>query len=233
MLSTPRVVAVLVGAPQHRPAEPELGPLGRAWTTAIFKQPVDGPVAILPSGLTGDRPADLERHGGPQRALLAYSACHYQQWNDELGWSGLGPGAFGENLLVTGCHEDSVCIGDLLRLGEAELRVTQPRQPGWKLARRWGSIGLPKRMAAARRTGWYLAVARPGWIEPGMPLKLCERPCPEWTISVALAVLYDPNSHRGQAQPLFDCRFLGAAWKAKLAVRHRHIVARAPELEPP
>lgn len=214
---------MLAGLPAEQPAEPGLGALGRPWTTAIFKQPVEGPVAAAPDGLAGDRPADLERHGGPERALLAYPVDHYDFWRRELGRDDLSPGAFGENLALAGCDERSACIGDLLRIGGAQLRITQPRQPGWKIARRWRDIGLPKRMAAARRTGWYLRVECPGEIAAGASVELLSRPCPEWPVELALAVLYDPLPHRNLARPLYECAYLGSAWRAKLAVRHREL----------
>lgn len=221
--SLPRVETVFAGLPRRHPAEPDLGLLGREWDTAMFKRPVTGVVRIGVDGVEGDRQADRERHGGPQRALLVYPADHYRWWLDQ-GLAGVGPGAFGENLAVLGQDETEVCVGDLFRVGSAVLRATQPRQPGWKLARRWRAIGLPKRMAAARRTGWYLAVVEPGQLEAGDPLELLDRPCPEWTVERCLDVLYDRDRHRHLARGLYGCPWLGAAWRAKLAVRHRELV---------
>jgi len=217
--SLPCVEAVLAGLPRRHPAEPFLGLLGREWDTAMFKSPVVGPVGVGAGGLEGDRQADTERHGGLERALLVHPVDHYRWWRNE-GLDGVGPGAFGENLAVVGQEETGVCVGDLFRIGTVVVRVTQPRQPGWKLARRWRAIGLPKRMAAARRTGWYLAVVEPGALEAGDGLELLDRPSPGWTIERCLDVLYDRDRHRHLARDLFECPWLGAAWRAKLVVRH-------------
>ena len=50
---------------------------GRVITTAIFKEPVAGRVAVRALNLDGDRQADLTVHGGREKAVYAYPAEHY------------------------------------------------------------------------------------------------------------------------------------------------------------
>ena len=73
-------------------------------------------------------------HGGPDKAVCVYSADHYADWRIELGLPEMHFGAFGENFTIGGLAEDDVCIGDIWRVGEATVQVSQPRQPCWKLA---------------------------------------------------------------------------------------------------
>src|SRR5687768_12586875 len=53
---------------------------GQPVLTGIFKQPVDGPVAVRPLGLEGDEQADLSVHGGLPKAVYAYPVEHYPFW---------------------------------------------------------------------------------------------------------------------------------------------------------
>lgn len=142
----PTLVSIQVGKPEHR--EPVEGDTStKPWTTAFYKQPVDGPVQVAGAGLEGDGQADLRHHGGPDKAVCVYSAEHFAYWRDDLGFGEeFGGGAFGENFTVAGLDESSVCIGDVWRIGNVELQVTQPRQPCWKLARRWRLKDLTARV---------------------------------------------------------------------------------------
>ena len=88
-------------------------------TSAIWKEPVTGPVWLDTNGLHGDRVADTKHHGGPWRAVLMYSADHYPRWRREWNRRELGPGGFGENLSVRGLQESITCLGDRFEVGEA------------------------------------------------------------------------------------------------------------------
>ena len=51
------------------------------WTTAFWKSPVDGSVEINGlQGVVGDEQADRIHHGGPDKAILLYSADHFPAW---------------------------------------------------------------------------------------------------------------------------------------------------------
>jgi MOSC domain-containing protein YiiM len=144
-------------------------------TTGIFKEPVDGPVRVGGLNLDGDRQADLTVHGGADKAVYLYLAEHYPYWQEELGRT-LSWGAFGENLTVAGAPpEDEVCIGDRLRVGTAELVVTQPRLPCFKLGLRFGDPHMVGRFLDAGRSGYYLRVAKEGEVAAGDEIELLER----------------------------------------------------------
>jgi len=148
---------------------------GRNTTTAIYKQPVGGRVALRKLNLDGDRQADLTVHGGEHKAVYCYPLVHYDYWRSELPGQELPMGVFGENFTPDGLLEDSVHLGDRLSVGSAEVVVTQPRLPCYKLGVRFQSDDMVKRFFASRRTGFYLAVAREGEVGAGDEIKVIAR----------------------------------------------------------
>jgi MOSC domain-containing protein YiiM len=148
---------------------------GQLVTTGIFKQPVDGRVALKTLNFDGDRQADLNAHGGPQKAVYAYPSEHYAFWKQELARKDLPFGMFGENLTTEGLLESDLNIGDRLAIGSAELVVTQPRLPCYKLGIRFGSDEMVKRFFIARRSGIYFSVAREAEVAAGDQIKIVSR----------------------------------------------------------
>ncbi len=217
-----RVVSIQVGLPRTYDTGDTTGGGPSEWRTGFFKEPVAGPVWLRRDNLEGDGQADLQVHGGPDKAVLVYSADHYEAWRAELGVAEVPPGAFGENLTVTGCTEADVCIGDLWTLGKGRVQVSQPRGPCWKLARRWKHEDLPARVVETGRTGWYLRVIEEARVEPG-PFRLGERPWPEWTIARVNAVIYPAVRERDpeEERRLAACPLLADNWRRWLERRSR------------
>jgi len=135
--------------------------------TGIFKEPVQGPVILRTLNLDGDRQADLSVHGGVSKAVYAYASEHYEFWRRELPDMELPYGMFGENFTTEGLREDAVNIGDRFRAGTAELMVTEPRMPCYKLAIKFGRADIIKRFLQSRRTGFYFAVLKEGEVKAG------------------------------------------------------------------
>ena len=152
---------------------------GRAVTTGIFKEPVEGRVALRKLNLDGDRQADLTVHGGAFKAVYCYSLGHYEYWKKELPGRQLPMGMFGENFTIDGGKdeplEESVHLGDRFSIGTAEVVVTQPRLPCYKLGLRFGSDDMVKRFLASGRTGFYVAVVREGEVGVGDEIKVIGR----------------------------------------------------------
>ena len=134
----------------------------RIVTTGIYKDQVEGRIKLGRSNLEGDEQADLRVHGGWDKAVYVYPSEHYAFWRTELPGMHLPYGTFGENFTTEGLIENDVSIGDRYRVGSAELIVTQPRMPCFKLAIRFGRPDIVKRFLKSRRTGFYLAVEREG-----------------------------------------------------------------------
>ena len=148
---------------------------GRAVTTGIFKEPVRGRIALRGLNLDGDGQADLSVHGGEYKAVYCYQLSHYDYWKKELPGRELPVGIFGENFTVDGPLEDEIFLGDRYATGSAEVVVTQPRLPCYKLGIRFQSDDMVKRFFASRRTGFYLAVTREGEVGAGDEMRLISR----------------------------------------------------------
>ena len=185
----------------------------RAWQTAFFKTPVTGTVFIGPLGLAGDEQADRQNHGGLEKAVLAYSADHYPTWRSRLQLPEMPAGAFGENLTIAGLEEAGVCLGDRWQAAGVVLEVSQPRQPCWKMARRWQISDLPKQVIQNGQTGWYLRVLTAGELTAGTALALIARPFPAWTIARANRLFYHERQNVAELSELANVPSLSAAWR--------------------
>jgi MOSC domain-containing protein YiiM len=175
-----KLVSVNVGLPR------EVAWHDRIVSTGIFKQAVAGRVALRKLNLDGDRQADLKVHGGEHKAVYCYPVEHYAYWKKELAGRELPFGMFGENFTTEGLLEDFVHLGDRFAIGSAEVVVTQPRLPCYKLGIRFEADDMVKRFLASNRTGFYLAVTREGEVGTGDQIKLLSRernavPVPEIT----------------------------------------------------
>jgi MOSC domain-containing protein YiiM len=170
---TMKVVSVNTGLPR------EVSWHGRMVRTGIFKEPVKGRVALRKLNLDGDRQADLTVHGGEHKAVYCYSLAHYDYWKKELPGRELPMGMFGENFTLDGGEEElleeSVHLGDRFSVGTAEVAVTQPRLPCYKLGVRFGFDDMVKRFLASGRTGFYVAVVREGEVGAGDEMKVMAR----------------------------------------------------------
>jgi MOSC domain-containing protein YiiM len=211
---------------------------GNEWTTSFFKEPVSGPIWVGTTNLAGDGQADLRVHGGADKAINLYPFEHYANWRDELEIQELPTGAFGENLTTTGAVEADVCIGDIFEIGGstgALVQISQPRQPCWKLSRRWNIKDLAARVERTGRTGWYCRVLREGNIEPGTQLQLVVRPHPEWTVSLANEVMHQRQENFEVARRLAECPALSQSWKHSLSRRAltKTYMDTAPRLRDP
>ena len=164
-----KLISVSVGLPRQVTWH------GKDVTTGIFKQPVDGRIALRKLNLDGDRQADLSVHGGEDKAVYCYPIEHYEYWGQELPRRALPYGSFGENFITQGLLENEVHIGDQFSVGSAQVVATQPRLPCYKLGIKFESDEMVKRFLAAGRTGFYMSVAREGEVGPGDEIEVIAR----------------------------------------------------------
>ena len=139
---------------------------GRAVQTAIWKEPVDGRIAVRGVNVVGDGQADLRVHGGRDKAVYSYAVEDYAWWSDQVGRQ-LAPGTFGENLTTEGIDLSATPIGSRWRVGTALLEVSQPRFPCFKLGIRMGDAGFVKEFERAARFGAYLRILEEGEVGAG------------------------------------------------------------------
>jgi MOSC domain-containing protein YiiM len=191
---------------------------GRPVRSGIAKRPVETEtIEVGWLNLDGDGQADLEVHGGEDKAVYAYPCEHIATWADERGQE-LGPAAFGENLTVAGWLESDVCIGDLWAWGDAILEVCQPRWPCYKLGLYRGDQTILARLRTTGRTGWYLRVLQTGPAPVAGPITVAVRHPAGVTVSdVHEARLNGASAER--LDRLVDLEPLADEWKYDLRSR--------------
>lgn len=217
--TTGLIWSIQVGLPEQRRHDGPDDSVQKPWTTGIYKRTVAGPVRLHRHNLEGDGQADLVHHGGPDKAVCAYPSEHWFHWHGTLPPQQLIGGAFGENFTLQGLTEDDVCIGDIFTVGTAVVQISQPRQPCWKLARRWQHKDLALQVEQTGFTGWYFRVLQEGIVETNAPLRLMERPFAEWTITTANRIMHHERDNRTAAEHLSSCPVLSASWQQTLRQR--------------
>ena len=207
-----RIESIQVGKPKI---------LAPDWTSAIFKKQVDGPISLSKYNLDGDKQADLTVHGGLDKAINVYPIEHYQYWQARAPFSlrkrlqlpSPCNGSFGENFTVSGMLESEICIGDTFEIGEVILQVSQPRQPCWKLARKFNQVKLPFWVQKTSKTGWYFRVIQEGIVEAFNEIKLLERVNPAWSIEAANRLMYSTSRDKNQIRAILNCPELSTSWR--------------------
>jgi MOSC domain-containing protein YiiM len=176
--------------------------------SAIVKVPVPGRVLFHGVNADGDDQADRSVHGGVDRAVYAYAAEDYAWWEAELGRP-LVPGTFGENVTTSGIDVNAAVVGEHWAIGDAELEVSLPRVPCFKLAARMGDPQFVKTFGRALRPGPYLRIARAGSIGAGDRIDVVSRPSHGIRIVDVLTIyLFE----RERLRELLAAPELGAAW---------------------
>ncbi|MDQ7978987.1 MOSC domain-containing protein [Paraburkholderia sp. SARCC-3016] len=216
----------------------KVAPLGDSGKrSAIDKHPVTGRVRLDETGLDGDEQADSTHHGGVEKALHHYPFDHYATWRTEWrqrsnsvdsdvsataapGVARLASrGAFGENISTLGMNEANVCVGDVYRIGDAIVQLSQPRQPCWKLNLRFSRDDMSRRVQQTLRTGWYYRVLEAGEIGAGDRIERLARVHPQWTVERLLHVLYVDRDDRTALEQMANLDALTPSWRATAAKR--------------
>ena len=205
-----KVLSVSVGQPREVAAD------DRLVRTSIFKSPVTGRSPIRNNNLAGDQQSDLTVHGGRAKAVYAYPCEHYAFWRAQLPGVDLQTAHFGENLTIEGLLEEDVHLGDRLRIGSAELVVTQPRLPCYKLGIRFGDAHIVNRFLASRRTGFYLAVAKEGSVGAGDTIELLERHPAAISVPELLRMYLKEHTSPDRLREAVAIPALSDAWRSEL-----------------
>ena len=164
---------------------------------------------------------DRDNHGGRDKDVCVYSVEHHDHWSRDLGTL-VGPGAFGENLTVTESYESDVCIGDVFTIGQAEVEVSQPRQPCHKLSKKMGDLDFSARVIELGFTGYYVRVLREGVIARGDTITRIRRTTGCCTIDMANGAMYGKGSNRSALAELIDAPALSEAWRSTLGAREQN-----------
>jgi MOSC domain-containing protein YiiM len=184
---------------------------GKETRSGIFKSLVGHSVSVSELGVSGDEQADLVNHGGPDKAICVYNIDHYSHWEKVLGRS-LQHGAFGENFTVRRMTENDVHIGDVFQVGSAVVQISQPRQPCWKLAMKWGLEELPLLVTEEGATGFYFRVLQTGELKAGDVISLRAMHPTRISVAEANRVMHKDKEDIDGINRLLAVDVLSASW---------------------
>jgi len=191
-----------------------VAPLGPdAVPSAFVKTARQDAVAVTPLGLQGDEQADLDAHGGPEKAVYGYANAHYPAWAKLFPALTFTGGAMGENLTIAGLEEKDICVGDVHSIGSSLLQVCQPRQPCFKFALRHGNKLLPKAMVKNGFAGWYYRVLQTGFVKTGDAISLYDRPNPDFPFTRLIEIIYHGEVTKTELQHMSEMSGLASQWR--------------------
>jgi MOSC domain-containing protein YiiM len=198
------------------------GKVTRRWEgkapSAIGKAPVTGRHKIDELGFIADEQADLEHHGGHDKAIHHYATDHYADWMAEGEIpQGSKPSVFGENIASFGMTEKMLCIGDTLRLGTAVVQISQGRQPCWKVSEYTTNKKMAYLFQKTGRTGWYYRVLEPGFAGVGDKMSLIERTRPDWSVERVTLARLTRRVSEADAATLAVMPELAQGWRTAFA----------------
>ncbi|HEQ3528744.1 MOSC domain-containing protein [Bacillus thuringiensis serovar kyushuensis] len=191
---------------------------GKVIHTGINKKQVKEPVYLSFVKFNGDGQADLVHHGGVDKAVCVYTGDHYPYWEKELNQD-LVYGAFGENITVSGMREEDVCIGDMFELGEAIVQVTQPRQPCFKLAKKYNIPKLPLYFQETGYTGFYFRVLKEGWVSSVDTLKSLQSDPKGVSIAFANRIMHKEKQNIEGVKRILEVNALSSSWRKSFEKR--------------
>jgi ferredoxin-NADP reductase/MOSC domain-containing protein YiiM len=205
-----RLVSINVGLPR------DVAWRGEKVHTAVWKQPVEGRVAVRRLNVAGDGQGDLAGHGGEHRAVMVYQLEAYRYWEAQLGRNDFSFGQFGENFTVAGLPDNEVCIGDRYRIGSALFEVTQPRVTCYRVGIRMAEPAMAALLVSHHRPGFYFRVLEEGEVGAADEItKVADGP-ERITVANIDALLYLPNPSRDQLERSLRVPALSAGWQTSL-----------------
>ena len=186
---------------------------GKRIRTGIFKEPVSGQTMMRRLNLDGDGQGDPSVHGGVHKAVYVYPVEHYEYWKRELGRNDLTYGKFGENLTVEGLLEETVHIGDVFRIGEALVEVSQPRVPCFKLGIKMRDPQIVKPFLESKRVGFYVRVLEEGKVGAGDTIERTKVGEGQMTISEIVHLRHFDNTNAAAAERAANLPALTPSWR--------------------
>ncbi len=163
---------------------------GEQIQTGIYKTPTNQPIYLGKDDVKGDIISDRRVHGGEYKACYIFSAEQYPYWQNlypDLDWD---YGMLGENLTVSGLNEKHIHIGDIYKVGNALVQITQPREPCYKFGVKFGTQTVLKQFIEHGYPGTYLRVLEEGYVAKDDEFKLVEKAENSLTVHQFFNLLY-------------------------------------------
>lgn len=194
---------------------------GREKQTGIYKHPAEHPIYLMENGVDEDVVVEPKIHGGPTKACYLYSVNHYSFWQKiypKLDW---GLGMFGENLTVEDLDETKLYIGDVYEVGEAEIVITEPRQPCYKLGHKMGDQGMIQKFIDSTFCGSYVGVLEDGHVDNGDEFVLLEENPNKLSIADVFKMIYATDLDDKLKKKLQNETALPEKLKKELIKKHK------------
>jgi MOSC domain-containing protein YiiM len=189
--------------------------------SGIKKYPVSK-AYLTKTGFKEDSQADLLHHGGENKALFLFSALTYAKinsfFNNSFNMTNMA--YFGENLILSNISEKDICIGDILKIGQSKVQITQPRQPCWKLSANTNEKNMTNFIFNSGLTGWYAKVLEEGIICQNDDVILEKRVNPNLSIEKLNQLIINPMSDEKLTLEALKCEDLGKAFFESLSKRY-------------
>ena len=186
---------------------------GKRIKTGIFKEPVSGRTMMRRLNIDGDGQGDPTVHGGVDKAVYVYTIEHYEYWKRQLARDDFTHGQFGENLTVEGMLEDTVHIGDVFRIGEAVVEVSQPRVPCFKLGIKMGNPRIVKPFLDSTRVGFYVRVLEEGEVGAGDAIERISVGDGGMTVKEIVHLRHFDNANTTGAEKAANLSALTPSWR--------------------
>lgn len=190
--------------------------------SGIKKYPVSK-AYLTKTGFIDDFQADLAHHGGENKALFLFSQLTFQKINSYFNniFDMTNMAYFGENLILSDICEKDICIGDVLKIGETKVQITQPRQPCWKLSANTNQKEMTKFIFDSGFTGFYAKVLKEGEISQNDEVILEKRTNPNLTIEKLNQLIAFPISDESLVLEALNCKDLGKPFLESLAKKYK------------
>jgi MOSC domain-containing protein YiiM len=189
---------------------------GKEITTGIYKKPTDMPIYLGKTDVKGDTVSDRKVHGGEFKACYLFSADQYPYWQNlypHLEWT---YGMLGENLTIKGLDEHQLCIGDIYKLGNSLVQITQPREPCFKFAHKFGNNTVLQQFITHGFSGTYVRVLEEGDVTINDKFQLVEHQPNGVTVFQLFELLYAENKNNKHINQLLNNNALPQNLKKRL-----------------
>lgn len=181
---------------------------GKLVATGIYKNQVYEPIMLDQDDVVKDCVVDRKYHGGAFKACYVFGANHYPFFESlypQLSWQW---GMMGENLTVDVMEEKELLIGSQYQVGDAVVKISEPRQPCYKLGVKFNNQNVLKVFNEYAHPGTYLSILKPGLVQAGDSFTLISSPKHHFTVADYFWLVNQRQPSRLLLQKALDCDYL-------------------------
>lgn len=186
---------------------------GKTWETGIFKKEINQAIFLTKTGVKSDAVVDLKHHGGKDKAVYAFSKSHYPFFKKQFPKINFYNGIFGENLTVDNLDEKEIYIGDVFRVGEALIQVSQPRLPCKTLNAVFQSDLMMKLFINTTFSGVYFSVLKEGFLQPNGSFELVDQNKEALTVATVYSLFTSNKTNQSLIIKALDLEALSPSLK--------------------